>query len=142
MKRAAKLLLGPASLAHSRSCRRCCSCCPPFLSSLHVVEGFPSAKSGSLSRIIKAHFRACDLIAENQNLCFKFTLFPPPFCFQAARGGRGRECGQAERVTARLRSGVPSSSLLLVKMQMYGNPVLCMPADGLLCIYCLCLRTC
>lgn len=42
-----------------------------------------------------------------------------------------------------LCSGIPCSSpALLVKMQVYGNTVLCMPADGTLCIYCLCLRKC
>lgn len=63
--------------AHSHSFRRFGSCCSPPLSSLHAEEAFPSAKSSLLSLLIKAHRRLHDLIAENRNLGFNLTLFPP-----------------------------------------------------------------
>lgn len=77
MNSAADLLPCLALWAHSHSYRRFCSGSPPILSSLHAVEGFPSAKSRLLPRVIKAHSRASDLIAENKALHFKFTLFCP-----------------------------------------------------------------
>lgn len=86
-----------------------CSFCPPFLSSLHVVEGFPSAKLSLLPRIIKAHFRACDLVAENKNLCLKFTLFFSLLFSNSLRrkGGSAGRQSMSLLVTAEAALGCP-----------------------------------